>query len=1127
MSEPASLYPALSVFVGRSREVTQLYTALGEAMAGRGQMFFLVGEPGIGKTRLADELVSHAVQQGALGLWGRCWEGAGAPALWPWVQGLRSYVAQSEPEALQAEMGPGIADVVRIIPELRHQFPALPQLPVPDSPSARFGFFDSLTSFLRVAATRQPLVFVLDDLHWADSSSLLLLQFLSRNLRGTRIFVLGTYRNEEIGPDHPLAEVLGSLARESLLLPLGGLAEDDVALLVEAITGRQQPPRLIRAVCEKTEGNPFFVSEIIRWLAASGQLDKAEGETDWTLSLPQGVRETIRRRLARLSDSCQLLLSSAAVIGREFSLPLLQRVVETASPDENALLSLLGEACTAQVLAEIPGAVGGYRFTHALMRETLYEDLALAERVQLHRRIGEALEALYTSPPDTHAAELANHFFHAVPSGSTDKALTYLIQAAEQAKAVFAYEAAIDYAQRGIDLNTANETQRGALLLIVGESQDRLGETAKAKETLFRAADLARQLGNSEYLARAAVGFPISVAGGVVYQPLVALCEEALESLHAEESAIHAKLLARLSVELYFSPEPERRLALSQQAIDMARVLGDPATLAYALNSRYWALWGPQSTPEERIALAFEVLQAARQARDFERIIVGHGWRAHNFLVAGDMIAFDTELSLQTQVVEKLQQPQHVWFVSVFHVIRAIIDGRLEEAEQLAQESLGQGQAVQNPNAMAFFGVQLFVIRSLQGRLAELEFIVKSFVAQSPAQQGGLANLAFLYSELGKEAEARAVFEQFAEHQFAKIPRDATWVALLSILSKVCAFLHDRERAPLLYTLLLPYARQNALVGPAACIGSVSLSLGLLAATVSRWDDAFRHFEDALTFNARLGARPFVVQTQQAYAQTLLLRNAAGDQAQARALLQRARTTAQEIGMHGLFEKTEALLAQIESSVAPPMESQDGRTASSESGTFRKEGAYWTLSYAGTTIRLRNAKGLQYLSCLLRDPGQEFHVFDLVTLVDPPPVSDAAQQGPPVRQRDTANDDPQTDRRARTAYRQRAAELQHELEEADQLNDASRIERLQEELSFLSTELASAYGFKGHAHQRNEEVEKARKAVSNRIRASLTQIKKAHPELWRHLFAAVKTGTFCSYQPQQPIIWYLTTSSTV
>ena len=587
------------VFVGREHEIAELGAALDDAFAGRGALVLLVGEPGIGKSRLAEELVRQARSRGARVLVGRCWEAGGAPAYWPWVQSLRAHIEQSDKDALRAELGGGAAEVAQIVPEVRDLLPDLAE-PSLEEEGARFRLFDAVARFLRNVASKDPLVLVLDDLHAADEPSLLMLRFLAGELGESRILLVGTYRDVDPTVRDPLAATLAELVREQVTrrIDLQGLALPDVARFIELDADVSPPAELVAAIHDETEGNPLFVGEVVRLLASEGRLSRIDVGALWALGIPQGVREVIGRRIGRLTPECSRVLTLAAVLGREFELDALEHLSELSSDE---LLDVLDEAIASKVLTSVPGAPGHLRFAHALIRETLYDQLTTVRRGQLHRRAGEALEGLYERDPEPHLAELAYHFFEAAPGGDVEKALDYARRAGARALELLAYEEAARFYQlalQALDLRkTFDPVERCELLLALGDPLARAGNTAEAKETFLAAADLARTAALPDHLARAALGyggrFPWLRAGNDTQ--LVPLLQEAMQELGDEESSLRVRVLARLAGALRDEPSLEPRSSLSRQAVEIARRLGDTDTLVYALVSLAPAVWGPTS----------------------------------------------------------------------------------------------------------------------------------------------------------------------------------------------------------------------------------------------------------------------------------------------------------------------------------------------------------------------------------------------------------------------------------------------------------------------------------------------------------------------------------------------------
>ncbi|HZA25287.1 MAG TPA: AAA family ATPase, partial [Dehalococcoidia bacterium] len=397
-------------FVGRQREMGKLKGALEDALSGQGQLLMLVGEPGIGKTRTAQELAAHAETLDAQVLWGWCYEEEGAPPFWPWLQPIRSYVQQRDPEQLKVEMGPGAADIAEVVSEVRGKLPSLEPPPALQPEQARFRLFDSITTFLKNAAQSQPLMLVLDDLHWADKPSLLLLQFLARQLTESHLLVVGCYRDLELSRQHPLSEALAQLSRLPVLQRelLLGISQEDTGQFIEMTAGIQPSPQLVETIYAHTEGNPFFLKEMTRLLSERGELRAAGIGGPEGIRMPQGVREVIGQRLNRLSESCHETLTTASVIGREFDFRLLRTLSDEATDEQ--LLGVIDEALAARLVEELPGGRERYRFSHSLIQQTLAEELSSSRKVRWHARIGEALEELYGVDGEAHAAELVYHF---------------------------------------------------------------------------------------------------------------------------------------------------------------------------------------------------------------------------------------------------------------------------------------------------------------------------------------------------------------------------------------------------------------------------------------------------------------------------------------------------------------------------------------------------------------------------------------------------------------------------------------------------------------------------------------------------------------------------------------------
>jgi DNA-binding SARP family transcriptional activator/tetratricopeptide (TPR) repeat protein len=898
----AAREPSRRVFVGRGRELAELVGALRDALAGRGRLILLSGEPGVGKSRLADELIGEARLQGATVLTGRCWEAGGAPAYWPWVQSLRAYLLQTNLEALRAQLGGGAADLAQLLPELRELFPDLPEPPAPESEAARFRLFEAVDSLLRGASQARPLVLVLDDVHAADEPSLLLLQFLARGIADGRLLLVCAFRDVDPTLRDPLSSALAELVREphTAQITLAGLSEPDVAEYVELSTGVQAVPRQVEAIHAETEGNPLFVGEVVRLLDAEGGIAAA----DELLRIPPGVRAVIGRRLGRLSGRCRDLLVPASVLGREFGLDALARI---GGLPRDELLDALDEAIAERVLDDVPGSPGRLRFGHALIRDTLYDDLSSARRQQLHLTAGEALEAVYSADLEPHLAELARHFL----VGDRAKGIDYARAAGDQAAKLFAYEEAARLYEMALDAlgpdSAATARLRCELLLALADAEGRAGKGSEAKSTFLRAADLASAANQPDLLARAAVSY----GGRFVWdravsdERLVPLLEDALAAVGETDSALRIQLLSRLAASLRGEPSRERRERICEQAVQAARRLGDPAALAYALDAAEAALHAPH-TVERRLTEATEIVSLAGAVKDRERLFDGHEhgfWAAWEF---GDPARRASELASMRRVAEELRQPSQFWMLGVAEAVLAIAEGRFGEAEELSERAAAIGASVQSWGARLARRLQLFMLCRAQGRLEGFERELQED-SEFPAPLVRRSVLANVHAQSERPAEAAAIVDELMREDLLEWHMDEEWLSSICLLAETCELIGKSDQARRLYDLILPWGSLNAVAVPEVSLDSASRWLGVLATRLGLLEDAERHFEEALEMNELMGARPAIAHTQDDYARMLRVRDQPGDGKHALELLDAAVAGYRHLEMPTWVARAEAL----------------------------------------------------------------------------------------------------------------------------------------------------------------------------------------------------------------------------
>ena len=1123
---------AAKLFVGRARDLAELRAALDEAVAGNGSLVLVAGEPGIGKTRLAEQVVVEAVPRGALALWSRAWEGMGAPTFWPWIQVLRQLFRQPRlagtapwGDQLAAVLGglgfsldgsngmgdDGLAAVVRMVPELSERVRQPAELAKLGPKEARFRLFDGVATLLARAGEAAPLLLVFDDLHWADTASLELLKFVARELHGVRLLLLGTYRDVTVPEPNPGDELAAALGGSCQRIMLRGLSQDEVADLIALTTGTAPTASLTAEVVERSGGNPLFVREIAR-LVAAGVSEAA---------VPEGVRAVLSRRVGLLRPECAELLAVASVLGREPRLDLLQAL---AGRPELEILEGLGEAVAARLVGEVPGVPSRWRFTHALVREVLYAGLPPARRLALHQRAGEAIEARF-GDLEGHLVELADRFLCAGPAAAA-KAVRYATRAGELALELAAWEEAAgplparpghpgagagpgggaqedDPEPAGADL-----VRRCELELSLADARMAVGEVASARAGYERAVALARRRGDVEALARAAFGLGGEDVVFTVDELQIGLLEEVLGRLSGEgkgDGALRARVLARLARALVYTPALERRAELCDQAAAMARRVGDPATLAAVLCDCHTATWVMDTARRPLVSGASQVVQLAEAAGDRILALRGRFQLALDLLELGDVPALRAEADAYERGARALRQPHLLWPGLLLRVSLAAIDGRFDEADRLLEEALAVGRRAGDPTAVvAHFGFR-FVVNVVRGNLPDLEAAARELAASRPVfvLRGIVALIA---ADTGRLAKAREEFDRLAADRFASLPRDTNFFAALFMAGMVAYRLGDAERAELLYGLFQPYEGQVLRVSRAGggCMWPVSHHLGLLAATMGRWDDALRHFDAAIALEERMGALPYLAATRWYRALALRDRDRPGDASVAARALAEARGLLRQLGVRPLFAPADLLEAEPELEL-------DATARREARGVLRRGGEYWTIGWLGSSFRLRDTVGLVYLARLLGAAGQELHALDLIASAGAGRGLNGTSAGPLL------------DEQARRAYRERLRELEEELAEAEDWHDQDRATRAQAERELLTGQLAAAIGLGGRVRGTPSDAERARVSVTKALRATIRRIDEHDPGLGEHLHRSVRTGNFCAYDPDpdRPVVWDL------
>jgi len=901
--------------VGREQELADLMelweSVCGDGATGRiamlagdaGRIVMLAGDAGIGKTTLTAELARRVHDAGAIVIAGRSPRETVVPYQ-PFLEALRHWALNALLGDLRASTREYGSELARLIPELRRRAPDLPPPPQDEPDTERYRLFEAVVGLLTELSRSAPVLLVLDDLQWADRPTLLLLRHLARATGPARLLIIGAYRSAERGDT--FTNALNELLRDRLAsqLDIRGLSESETAELARMRGGVSPARAFAHALYEETEGNPFFVEEIIRHLIEAGvQVGSASASELQRFGLPEGVKQVIAFRLGRLEAPAAELLRVAAVIGRDVDAALLESVVVLG---EEEFLAALDEALGAELLVESDEKPGSYQFSHALIRETLYESMSAPRRARIHKRVGDAIEATQGRRQERYMPELAYHFTRGADPDDAEKAITYALRAGEQATTMLAHEEAAEHYARALDVQGRFQPEaserRCELLLRLGEARVRGGERALGSSAFREAAALAERLGDGAALARAAIGASRRYVQppGVVDTELIAMIERALE-LQPERSLVRVRLLECLCGAVYYSTERDRMPALSDEAMAIASELGDPEALAYACSARRRVLWDAPHLAE-RVEMSTEMLTLARQIGNLELQLQAHAWLVVDLLERGDHDAVDAQIEAFEAGAQRLRQPLFEWNSILWRAMRALLAGSLTIADKLAAEALAAGAPAEAVTVSQYYAIQVLGIRREQGRMGELEQAVRQLVEDNPDRPAWRAALATLLCEDGRVAEAREEFSRLAVRGFDDIPRDLDWLIAMVLLSDVCADLRDGDRAALLYAKLEPYADANVVIGFAAvCLGSAASFLGKLAATMGRADLASQHFEHALAANAALGAPACLARTQVDYARAL------GPGRRSQELIAAAGRSASELGLGAVARKVAEL----------------------------------------------------------------------------------------------------------------------------------------------------------------------------------------------------------------------------
>lgn len=918
---PALLTDVGPIFVGRSTEYQLLRRAWDETQGQGLPVVLVAGEPGVGKTRLAAEIAGQVHGEGAMVLAGRCDEDLAVP-FQLFVEPLRHFVDHTPDDELPALLGRYGGELVRLVPELAGRVPGLPQPIASDPETERYRVFDAVAAWLAEISSRYPLLLVFDDLQWAAKPNLLLLRHILRSALPGRFLVVGTYRDTDLSYGHPLVELMADLRRGATMsqVVLGGLSREGVIAYLEEFVGRrldESEVAVAQSIHDHTQGNPFFVREVLRHLADTGAVAQQDGS--WyarlpveELGIPQGVREVVRRRLTRLSETCNRVLQVATVMGLEFEPTVLGAAADL---DEESVITALEESIAGRLATESPTRNLRYRFTHSLVRDTIFGELSTARRLMLHRRVAEALGSVYAGRLDDQLPALAHHYANATaPVGASKEAVAFARQAGQRALVMLAHHDAVRFYRQALDFLELQEGECGVeerlqTSIDLGEAQRRAGDGAY-RETLIAACRLARDHGDAEALATAALANSRGMFSviGAVDDERTAMLDAAIEAQGETESTVRARLTANLATEVVYAEDQTRRYRLSAEALAMARRLDEPRTLAHTLLARVVAIWGP-GTVHERLAATEELLALATQLDDAVLVCEGCWHRFVAAMEAGDVAVADRCLDRAERLADDLGQPTMRWLTMILRANRLLSVGLIRESEQVAGRGYELGRSAGHPDAFLYYGIHLFNVRYESGHLSEIADDVIRIAEANPGVLSIRATLALLYSETGQLDKARAALATVVD-KLAGAPLEASWPRAVTQAAQTCARLNDRDRASALLDLLMPYAGQTVCTG-LSWSGSFDHFIGMLQLVLGRLDAADESLRRGESAHAQVPAPLWLARSRLERARVLLARHAPHCTEQAGDLLNDVLDTARQYGLGAVERSATELLRTI------------------------------------------------------------------------------------------------------------------------------------------------------------------------------------------------------------------------
>ncbi len=1047
---------------GRERELAAIAEASESARSGQASAVALVGEPGIGKSRLTAEAARRASGEGFLACWGHAWEAGGAPAYWPW--------------RLLFESLPNPCAEVRALASIWGR--AAQPGSSADPQQARFALFDAVASALRAASVASPLLCVLEDLHAADLPSLELADFVTRSLRTSRLLWIMTWRDAEAQRE-PARDPIARIARQAMVLPLQRLSSDEAGRLIAELAAGT-PPEVERGLFRLTGGNPLFLLETLASMLARGGVPSALEE----LPLADGVAAMVDARVAQLTPAARRALDVASVLGRELSL---EPWAGAADVPSELLRERAVDLCRSGML--LTSGEARWIFSHELVRRAILRNVPEALARASHRRLAEALDARIAAGEAALAGERAHHGLLALGEIAGERVLHWVIEASDQARAQCAYEEALAILERAQARLAPAQRDAAQLSLAFGRSYGDLGRVVEARAAFRAAIAAARLRGDARLAAEAVLGYGARYVLGDILDELIELIDAATAALAEDERELRARLLARRAAALIPAPRPAEVLAMAREALAMVASSSDAhARLEVAVAAG--SAFADFAHPRERVPVNQELVRLARAAHDPVLALRGLSRLVTDHMEAGELARADALLAERDALARALKQARFQWQEPLFRSMRAMIEGRFSLCHASVQEAEVLVGSLGDDNALRCLAVHRTWLYLWEDRLPELRahepHVLEALRSMPPVI--GCALRALIRFRAGELDAARSELA-------AAEPWLPNAVNTMATLAEVAAELGLPSLVRVLYAQLVPHADTSATWGlfGLTCGAPIAALLGLLAAALGEEAAARAYFARALEGATVRGARAQRAWTHYWYGRTLITRW--GERDLGVSVLEAAEREARELAMGTLPARCRELLIAL-STPEPHAVVQVVLPAL----RLREHAGAWLLEHDGRSHLLPNLRGMPMLARLLERPDEEIHALELVS-------------GEAREAADVGDAGELLDEQARASYRRRMAALRERLAEAEEAGQAARAEAAREELEALQRELSRALGLGGRVRRSGVAAERARTSAQRRIREAIRRIAELDPELGVQLSKSVRTGVFCVYRP--------------